>query len=255
MDIWRLIERDHANITQLIREIPNALNGPGVVRSRERLLADLLDELRVHAAAVEASLMTALGRHAEARGLVSDLRHEHERAMSELRALAKYGRHDVSGWLNRFEDVSYLVDQHLHRHTHEVRPLARRLLSAQEIHEAAQAFVRARGQALRGSGWTPRRKAEPSEFALVATVGLAAVGAALLAWRFGLLRGASAPARGRDSDRSLSRGQPRSDLAAAAPRERAPREDLRDRQDRLLDEAVEETFPASDPISPARITR
>jgi hypothetical protein len=34
-----------------------------------------------------------------------------------------------------------------------------------------------------------------------------------------------------------------------------PGEDLEKRQDQLLDEAVEETFPASDPISPKRITK
>ncbi|QAY75303.1 hypothetical protein [Sphingosinicella sp. BN140058] len=41
------------------------------------------------------------------------------------------------------------------------------------------------------------------------------------------------------------------DAAAAAPGERKPGEDIERRQDKLLDEAVEETFPASDPISPA----
>jgi len=51
-------------------------------------------------------------------------------------------------------------------------------------------------------------------------------------------------------------GQARADLAAeAAPGDRAPDEDLQQRQDQLLDEAVEETFPASDPISPKRITK
>jgi hypothetical protein len=34
----------------------------------------------------------------------------------------------------------------------------------------------------------------------------------------------------------------------------APNENLQRRQDQLLDEAVEETFPATDPISPERIT-
>ncbi len=43
--------------------------------------------------------------------------------------------------------------------------------------------------------------------------------------------------------------------AAAAPGDRVPGEDLRRRQERLVDEAVEETFPASDPISPKRITK
>lgn len=55
-----------------------------------------------------------------------------------------------------------------------------------------------------------------------------------------------APAPGRiDPDRA----------AADAPGERRPDENLERRQERLLDEAVEETFPASDPISPSRITK
>jgi hypothetical protein len=52
-----------------------------------------------------------------------------------------------------------------------------------------------------------------------------------------------------------SGGQHHADRAAeAAPGDRKPGEDLDKRQDQLLDQAVEETFPASDPISPKRIT-
>lgn len=52
------------------------------------------------------------------------------------------------------------------------------------------------------------------------------------------------------------RGQSLADLAAErAPGPRAPDEDLRARQEQILDEAIEETFPASDPIAPKRITR
>src|SRR3954462_10359104 len=43
--------------------------------------------------------------------------------------------------------------------------------------------------------------------------------------------------------------------AASAPGDRVPGEDLKQRQDQLVDQAVEETFPASDPISPKRITK
>ena len=51
-------------------------------------------------------------------------------------------------------------------------------------------------------------------------------------------------------------GQSLADRAAAsAPGDREPGEDLKERQDQLLDEAVEETFPASDPIAPKRITK
>lgn len=47
-----------------------------------------------------------------------------------------------------------------------------------------------------------------------------------------------------------------SDRAAdSAPGDRRAGEDLAARQEALLDEAVEETFPASDPIAPKRITK
>lgn len=45
------------------------------------------------------------------------------------------------------------------------------------------------------------------------------------------------------------------DAAAAAPDQRKPDENLDHRQDKLLDQALEETFPSSDPISPKQITK
>ena len=51
-----------------------------------------------------------------------------------------------------------------------------------------------------------------------------------------------------------SGGQSNADMAAErAPGDLQPGDDLDERQDQLLDEAVEETFPASDPISPKQI--
>ncbi len=43
------------------------------------------------------------------------------------------------------------------------------------------------------------------------------------------------------------------DAAAAAPGELMPGADLRARQEALLDEAIQETFPASDPVAVMRI--
>lgn len=51
-------------------------------------------------------------------------------------------------------------------------------------------------------------------------------------------------------------GQFNADLAAeSAPRQRTLGEDLRRLKEQRHDEAIEESFPASDPISPARITK
>jgi hypothetical protein len=47
-------------------------------------------------------------------------------------------------------------------------------------------------------------------------------------------------------------GAAKADEAAAdAPGDARPGEDRRQRREQLIDEAIEETFPASDPISPA----
>ena len=72
----------------------------------------------------------------------------------------------------------------------------------------------------------------------------------------------SRPGKGKAADQDrpapiqrASGGQANADMAAAAaPGDCAPDEDMEARQDKLVDEAVEETFPASDPISPKRIT-
>jgi hypothetical protein len=57
-------------------------------------------------------------------------------------------------------------------------------------------------------------------------------------------------------DQDRCPGQTDPDRAAdCAPGDRVPGEDLGQRQEKLVDEAVEETVPASDPISPKRITK
>lgn len=52
-----------------------------------------------------------------------------------------------------------------------------------------------------------------------------------------------------------SGGQANADKAAeTAPGDRRDGEDMKERQERLIDEGVEETFPASDPVSVKKIT-
>jgi hypothetical protein len=56
----------------------------------------------------------------------------------------------------------------------------------------------------------------------------------------------------KDGPYETGSGAARADEAAAdAPGDLQPGEDRRARREKLIDEAIEETFPASDPISPA----
>lgn len=191
MDLWQLIARDHEKIAQLIRDIPYALNGSGVIRSRERLLGDLMDELEAHAVALEAALYAPLRSSEKTAGLVDALRGEHRTFMKRLGALTRFRLTGTTGWLDGFEDATFLVDQHLHRHTHELLPAAR-ALSSEEIEAARHAFVRAKIKALRAQRRGAFAKLGSSEWMLTATVGAAAAGLAYLAWQRGLLRGTTA---------------------------------------------------------------
>ena len=185
MDVWQLIERDHKNIGGLIRDIPYALNDPRAVGSRERMLADLMDELELHEIAIEASLYGPLSRESQTRALIEDLHRGHAEFREQLRQLARYRQRDRAGWLNTFEDVTFLVDQHLHRHVHELIPAARTLFSPEEAVAATRAFVRAKTKALQSRRRNAVGGIMSSEGALVATLAGVAAGLGYLVWHSG----------------------------------------------------------------------
>ena len=212
MDVWQLIERDHENIGGLIREIPYALNARRSVGSRERMLADLIDELELHARAIEASLYGPLSRDSQTRALTEDLRNGHAEVTRQLQQLARYRRRDSAGWLNTFEDVTFLVDQHLHRHVHELIPAARKLLSAEETGAATRAFVRAKTSALQARRRGARAGAMSSEVAMIATLAGVAAGLGYLVWNrggFGGSRSGRAVDHGERVSRQAVRPMPR----------------------------------------------
>ncbi|MCJ2069575.1 hemerythrin domain-containing protein [Methylobacterium sp. J-030] len=185
MDVWQLIERDHKNIGGLIRDIPYALNDPRAVGSRERMLADLMDELELHEIAIEASLYGPLSRESQTRTLIEDLHRGHAESRRQLRQLARYRQRDRAGWLNTFEDVTFLVDQHLHRHVHELIPAAQTLFSPEEAAAATRAFVRAKTKALQSRRRNAAGGVMSSEGALVATLAGVAAGLGYLVWHSG----------------------------------------------------------------------
>jgi nitrogenase molybdenum-iron protein alpha/beta subunit len=188
MDIWHLIERDHANIAQLIHEGPMTLNGQGVIRSRERLLDELIAEFKAHTAGVEASLYGPLTHEPSTHQLIGELQGERSKVIRALADLAQYRRTGSEGWLDTFEDVTYLVDQHLHRYKHDLVPAAQQHLSADDVNDATRAFIRTKINIIRsrhrtGLGW-PKSPNLALGLMLCATV----LGLTLLAQRRGGFR-------------------------------------------------------------------
>ena len=157
MDVWQLIGRDHASIEHIIYEAPLAPNGPGGARSRERLLAELINQLETHAEAMSVSLYAPLGRQSQTRDLIDELYDEHRELTGQLADLARYRWKGSEGWLNAFEDATFLVDQHLHRLKHELLPAAHELLSEKEAGNAARTFIQVKQWAAQS-----RRRTEPA---------------------------------------------------------------------------------------------
>ena len=194
MDIWRLIANDHANVTHLGRTILRGLDG-GVVRSRDRLFDELDGELRRHIEAVEDSLYDALEDHPRTQRLVEELEGGHEEIERQLTELGRVREKNTREWTDRFKDFTYLVDQHFHREEHELLPVAREILSPDEVQELRHEFAEEKIEALRAEHRVLGMA--PTALLLGTLAGAAAGALAFVAWRNGYLRtlGASSPDR------------------------------------------------------------
>jgi hypothetical protein len=159
----------------------------GGVRSRDRLLDQLDGQLRRHMEAMEESVYDALEDHDEVEDLVEELEDEQERIARELAGLARAGDKDGRAWTERFEDFTYLLDQHFHREAHELLPAARRILGPDQARALRHEFVEAKIEALRAG-----RGGISSGLLLGALAGAAAGALAFAAWRSGRLRALTA---------------------------------------------------------------
>ncbi len=184
MDIWQLITNDHANIADLCGDIPRATSGGGL-RSRDRLFNELDSELRRHIEAEEESLYDALEDHNRAEHLIDELEDEHEEIKRQLSQLSRFRDKGTQEWTLKFRDLAALIEKHFHREEHELLPLAREILSEEEIQDLRHEFVEEKIEALR----TARRWREvPSSGLLLgALVGAAAGALAFAAWRSGAM--------------------------------------------------------------------
>lgn len=77
------------------------------------------------------------------------------------------------------------MDQHLHRHVHELIPAAQMLFAPEEVAAATRAFVRAKTNALQSRRRGTVAGGMSSEFALIATLAGVAAGLGYLVWNGG----------------------------------------------------------------------
>ena len=183
MDLGQMIVNDHVNITELYRDTLRAI-GQGGARSRDRLVAQLDGEIRSHFEAVEESLYEALEGEGRTRRLVEELSAEQKEIKRQLKALARSGNKDGRDWTMRFEDLTYLIDQYLHREARELLPAARELLHPDEMRQVREEFVEEKLEALRDGRGRRGWGVSPRALVLGGLAGVAAIALAA-AWRDG----------------------------------------------------------------------
>ena len=184
MTLWNLLRNDHANITAIGHTILRAVDR-GAVRNRERLVAELQDEIETHFEAEEDGLLDALEDSEQVRDLVRSLESEHEQIEEELARLAREGRKNTAEWTSRFEDFTYFLDRHFHREEHELFPHAEALLSGEELGEAMREYIEEKTEEIRDR----RRRFGLNSTAIWAGAAVvAAAGLVLAAERTGYLR-------------------------------------------------------------------
>jgi hemerythrin-like domain-containing protein len=148
MTLWTLLKNDHTDITAIGHTILRATDR-GAIRNRERLVSELADELEAHFEAEEDGLFDALEDKEQVRDLVASLTAEHEEIEEELARLAKIGKKNTVEWTSRFEDFTYLLDQHFHREEHELFPQAETLLTGDELREAMHDYIEEKSEEIR----------------------------------------------------------------------------------------------------------
>ncbi|WP_230530435.1 hemerythrin domain-containing protein [Microvirga roseola] len=183
MDPWHLIANDHVNIVSLCRDI---LRAPDGVRSRERLFNQLSDQLRWHMEAEDDSLYDALEDDDRTKRLIDELEDEHEEIEEELGRLAGVRHKGSHEWTQRFEDFSYLLDQHFYREEHELLPLAQQIIGPEDAQDLLHDFAEEKIEEIRESR-PGLLGAVPTGLIVVALPGAAVGVVAFTAWRRGSL--------------------------------------------------------------------
>jgi iron-sulfur cluster repair protein YtfE (RIC family) len=148
MTLWTLLKNDHVDITAIGHTILRATD-KGALRSRERLVAEMADEIEAHFEAEEDGLFDALKRKEQVRELVRRLEAEHEEIEEELARLARIGRKNTIEWASRFEDFTYLLDRHFHREEHELFPQAQTILTGDELRDATREYMDEKAEEIR----------------------------------------------------------------------------------------------------------
>jgi iron-sulfur cluster repair protein YtfE (RIC family) len=147
MELYQLLKQDHLKVKRLFERLDETIDAS--TRSRERLFAELKQELERHAEIEEKHFYPALQRHEATRHLVEEALEEHDEMAELLTALDETDKDDED-WAEQLEALRETVDAHVEDEEGELFPKAQELLDGVETAAIART-IEAEKAAAKGS--------------------------------------------------------------------------------------------------------
>jgi iron-sulfur cluster repair protein YtfE (RIC family) len=139
MDLLQSLRHDHQKVKRLFERLADAAN----LKERERLFAELKQELQLHSEIEDQHFYPALEENEEARDLVEEAFEEHDEFKRLLDELDQGAKEDDS-WLDQLEELREDVELHVEEEESELFPIAQKLLDKTRADEIAQAIHQAK---------------------------------------------------------------------------------------------------------------
>jgi hemerythrin superfamily protein len=141
-DIYTRLQRDHETVAHLLEQLSSTTAVD--TQTRQDRFNELKHNLMQHSQAEDEVFYATLKQHAEARSLMQESEHDHQRIERLLHDLDAMAASDPQ-WLAKLQSLKGAVEQHVHQEEGPVFAKARTLLTDTQARELAERFEGAKG--------------------------------------------------------------------------------------------------------------
>ncbi len=137
MDLYQLLKQDHQKAKRLFEQLTDTSDR--AVKSRERLFAQLKQELELHTEVEEQHFYPALRDQEETKDLVEEALEEHNEVKEMLEELDSANKDDES-WAEQLAELKENVEHHVEEEETQLFPRAQKVLKKEQADEIAGAI-------------------------------------------------------------------------------------------------------------------
>ena len=137
MDLYQLLKQDHQKAKRLFEQLSDTSDR--AVKSRERLFAQLKQELELHTEVEEQHFYPALRDNDETRDLIEEALEEHNEVKEMLEELDGADM-DHDSWAEQLAELQENVEHHVAEEEMQLFPRAQKVLKKEQADEIAAAI-------------------------------------------------------------------------------------------------------------------